>query len=137
MYTTQGISGIPGILKYDTFKGFFKVEGKDKLVSGGRYRPFTLIMFALEWQLFKKQKLTETGQVAKDANGGALSAAYYSLMAFYKKSNSLEIAVFVCFFIALMSKENAITFLGVVPLMYWFFTDAKIGTIVKKSVFLR
>jgi len=69
MYTTQGISGIPGILKYDTFKGFFKVEGKDKLVSGGRYRPFTLIMFALEWQLFKKQKLTETGQVAKDANG--------------------------------------------------------------------
>ncbi len=211
MYTTQGISGIPGILKYDTFKGFFKVEGKDKLVSGGRYRPFTLIMFAIEWQLFKKEKLTETGQVAKDADGnilyegrpfvghfinillyglttilvyllilnllgpgrgnlraftvaliaalifaahplhteavanikgrdeiltllGALAAAYYSLMAFYKKNNTLEIAVFVCFFIALMSKENAITFLGVVPLMYWFFTDAKIGKIAVKMV---
>ncbi len=211
MYTQQGIAGIPGILKYDTFKGFFKVEGKDKLVSGGRYRPFTLIMFAIEWQLFKKKKLTETGQVAKDADGnilyegrpfvghfvnillyglttilvyllilnllgtgrsdlraftvaliaalifaahplhteavsnikgrdeiltllGALAAAYYSLMAFYKKNNALEITVFVCFFIALMSKENAITFLGVVPLMYWFFTDAKMGTIAKKTV---
>jgi len=211
MYTTQGISGIPGILKYDTFKGFFKVEGKDKLVSGGRYRPFTLIMFAIEWQLFKKQKLTETGQIAKDADGnilyegrpfvghfvnillyvlttilvyllvlnllgkgrsdlraftvaliaalifaahplhteavanikgrdeiltllGALAAAYYSLMAFYKKNNTLEIAVFVCFFIALMSKENAITFLGVIPLMYWFFTDAKLGKIIVKTL---
>ena len=211
MYTQQGIAGIPGILKYDTFKGFFKVEGKDKLVSGGRYRPFTLIMFAIEWQLFKKKKLTETGQIAKDANEntlyvgrpfighfvnillyglttilvyllilnllgtgrsdmraftvaliaalifaahplhteavsnikgrdeiltllGALAAAYYSLMAFYKKNNTLEIVVFVCFFIALMSKENAITFLGVVPLMYWFFTDAKVGTIAKKSI---
>lgn len=210
MYTQKGVAGIPGILQYDTFKGFFKVEGKDKLVSGGRYRPFTLIMFAIEWQLFKKKKLTETGQVAKDADGkilyegrpfighfvnillyglttilvyllilnllgkersdlraftvaliaalifaahplhteavsnikgrdeiltllGALAAAYYSLMAFYKKNNTLEIVVFVCFFIALMSKENAITFLGVIPLMYWFFTDAKIGTIVKKT----
>ena len=37
MFTTKGVSGIPEILKYDTFKGFFKVEGKDKLVSGGRY----------------------------------------------------------------------------------------------------
>ena len=27
MFTTEGFSGIPGILKYDTFYGFFKVEG--------------------------------------------------------------------------------------------------------------
>lgn len=51
-FTTQGVSGIPDILRYDTFRGFFKVEGKDKLVAGGRYRPLTLIMFALEWELF-------------------------------------------------------------------------------------
>ncbi|MCB0661483.1 MAG: tetratricopeptide repeat protein [Saprospiraceae bacterium] len=51
-FTTQGLSGIPDILKYDTFRGFFKVEGKDKLVVGGRYRPLTLVMFALEWQIF-------------------------------------------------------------------------------------
>jgi tetratricopeptide (TPR) repeat protein len=51
-FTTQGISGIPDILRYDTFRGFFKVEGKDKLVAGGRYRPLTLVMFAIEWELF-------------------------------------------------------------------------------------
>ena len=52
MYTQQGIQGIPGILQYDTFKGFFKVEGKDKLVSGGRYRPLTLVQFAIGQSLF-------------------------------------------------------------------------------------
>ena len=52
MITTKGFSGIPGILKYDTFYGFFKVEGKDKLVAGGRYRPLTLVMFAVEYAFF-------------------------------------------------------------------------------------
>lgn len=211
MYTTEGISGIPGILKYDTFKGFFKVEGKDKLVSGGRYRPFSLIMFAIEWQLFKKQKLDENGKVVKDDNGnivyegrpfighfinillyglttiflflliqkmlapekqnlkaftvaliaalifaahplhteavanikgrdeiltllGALAAAYYSLRAYYEDNTKFEILASILFFIALMSKENAITFLAVLPFIYWFFTKADIQTIVKKTL---
>jgi len=51
MYTTQGVAGIPGLLTKDTFFGFFKVEGKSRLVQGGRYRPLTPVMFALEWQL--------------------------------------------------------------------------------------
>lgn len=54
MYTQQGVKGIPGLLKYDTFRGFFKEEGKAKLVSGGRYRPLTPIMFAIEYQIFGK-----------------------------------------------------------------------------------
>jgi tetratricopeptide (TPR) repeat protein len=52
MYTTAGLEGIPGILQHDTFYGFFKEEGKDKLVTGGRYRPLTQVMFAVEWELF-------------------------------------------------------------------------------------
>ena len=51
-FTTQGFAGIPALLKYDTFRGFFKVDGKEKLVSGGRYRPLTPVMFAIEYQLF-------------------------------------------------------------------------------------
>ncbi len=47
MFTAKGVEGIPGILSKDTFFGFFKVEGKDALVSGGRYRPLTLVLFAL------------------------------------------------------------------------------------------
>lgn len=52
MFTTKGIAGIPGILKYDTFYGFFKEPGKARLVSGGRYRPLSLVMFALEVEMF-------------------------------------------------------------------------------------
>jgi protein O-mannosyl-transferase len=52
MFTKQGVSGIPGILSKDTFFGYFKVEGKETLVSGGRYRPLTLVLFALVFQLF-------------------------------------------------------------------------------------
>jgi tetratricopeptide (TPR) repeat protein len=51
-FTKKGVSGIPDLFKYDTFRGFFKVEGKDKLVSGGRYRPLSLAMFAIEYEIF-------------------------------------------------------------------------------------
>lgn len=51
MYTTKGISGLKGLFTKDTFFGFFKEEGKAKLVSGGRYRPLTPAMFAFEYQL--------------------------------------------------------------------------------------
>jgi len=52
MFTTQGVQGIPGLLKYDTFYGFFKEAGKANLVSGGRYRPLTPVMFAIGWSVF-------------------------------------------------------------------------------------
>ena len=52
MFTQKGASGISGILSKDTFFGYFKVEGKDALVSGGRYRPLTLVFFALIYQIF-------------------------------------------------------------------------------------
>ncbi len=52
MFTKQGVQGIPGIFSKDTFYGFFKVEGKDALVSGGRYRPMTLALFAIVYQIF-------------------------------------------------------------------------------------
>lgn len=51
MFTKEGVKGIPGILSKDTFFGFFKVEGKETLVSGGRYRPLTLLLFALLYQV--------------------------------------------------------------------------------------
>lgn len=59
MYTEKGFSGISGHLSNDTFRGFFKTEGKDKLVSGGRYRPLTPIMFSIENALFGKGPLVK------------------------------------------------------------------------------
>lgn len=52
MFTQEGVTGIPGLLKYDTFYGFFKEAGKAQLVAGGRYRPLTPAMFAVERSLF-------------------------------------------------------------------------------------
>ena len=54
---------IKSLLSYDTFRGFFKVEGKADLVEGGRYRPLTPIMFAVGWQITENPKLFHTMNV--------------------------------------------------------------------------
>lgn len=51
VHTQKGISGISGILTTDAFTPFFKAEGKKNLVAGGRYRPFTLVIFAVTHQM--------------------------------------------------------------------------------------
>ena len=51
MFTTKGVSGIPGLLGHDTFYGYFKDANKTRLVSGGRYRPLTPVMFAIEREI--------------------------------------------------------------------------------------
>ncbi|MCO6480183.1 MAG: tetratricopeptide repeat protein [Phaeodactylibacter sp.] len=190
MFVEDGVSGIPGILTKDTFFGFFKEEGKASLVAGGRYRPLSLVLFALEVQLFGKTpfvghlfnalfyglttvmlyllllRLFRPGQgqgraffialaagllfavhpihteVVANIKGrdeilallGSLAALYYSLRAYQENKPRLNIAVGLVFFLGLMSKENAITFLAVAPLAYYFFTKASLGPIVRQAV---
>ncbi len=193
MFTKEGLSGISGILSNDTFYGFFQVEGKAKLVSGGRYRPLTLIIFAIEYELFganpfvghlinlvffaltvlvlywlllyafnhlKPERRTVAYTVAflaslvfaahpihtevvANIKGrdeiiallGALSALYLSLKAYrLKKALLWHVLAGFLFFLGLMSKENAITFLAVVPLCFYFFTKAKWQRILLHSL---
>jgi len=47
----RGIAGLGDLFTNDTFYGFFGEAGKDQLVAGGRYRPLTPAMFALERQI--------------------------------------------------------------------------------------
>lgn len=47
----RGVSGWGELFGHDTFYGFFMDDGKAGLVAGGRYRPLTPAMFALENQL--------------------------------------------------------------------------------------
>jgi tetratricopeptide (TPR) repeat protein len=49
-YTQQGIKGTKDIFTHDLFEGFFG-EGK-QIVAGGRYRPFTQFIFAIQKELF-------------------------------------------------------------------------------------
>lgn len=67
-FTQAGFAGINDILSYDTMAGMF---GKDiDEVGGGRYRPLSVIMFAIELELFGKT--TE----APDFTGEIVSATF-------------------------------------------------------------
>lgn len=51
-FTKKGFRGIKDILTTDLFVGFY---GRQKnLVAGGRYRPLSLVTFAIEYQVFGK-----------------------------------------------------------------------------------
>jgi tetratricopeptide (TPR) repeat protein len=54
-FVKEGIAGIPKILKYDTFLGYFG-EKQENLLQGGRYRPLSLVTFAVEYEFFKDAK---------------------------------------------------------------------------------
>ncbi|TXF86713.1 tetratricopeptide repeat protein [Neolewinella aurantiaca] len=47
----KGVSGWGELFSHDTFYGFFNDDSKASLVAGGRYRPLTPAMFALERQI--------------------------------------------------------------------------------------
>ena len=199
MYVEQGISGIPGLLTKDTFFGFFKVEGKANLVSGGRYRPLTPIMFAIEWQIYKIFKGKDADiktmkpflghlinvllygllsvlifstlfrllnhsdykdnalkisfiaalifavhpihtEAVANIKGRdeivALLASIYALLLVLKsvdlKSNKNLVGAALIFFLGLMSKENTITYLAVIPLALSLFRSCTISSSMKK-----
>ena len=188
MFTTKGVSGFSGILTNDTFYGFFKEEGKAKLVSGGRYRPLTLLMFALEWQIFGnnpfighlfnllyfallvlilyellallfKQKMDvqkryllsfiaalifavhpiHTEVIANIKGRDEIISLLFSLLTFWfvlkaidRNKIILMLPGMVFFLLGMLSKENAITFLAVIPLGVFLFRDISI----KKNLFL-
>lgn len=185
MFTTQGVKGIPGILQYDTFYGFFKEAGKAKLVAGGRYRPFSLLTFALETEffgqspfighlvnillfgaccllffyaflrLFPPDRWGQNALYAAFAAGlifaahpihveavanikgrdeilsllGSLGALYLALTAFRNKNYLLHVPGALSLFAALLSKENAITYVALLPLALWFVGQRSMGKI--------
>ena len=176
-FTKQGIAGISDILNYDTFVGFF---GKKKdLVAGGRYRPMSLVTFALEWQFFGQNPTVShfinilmyglTGVVlyllmllmfknirppleayfiaiattilflthpihteaVANIKGrdeimallGSLTTLYWTFKYLNSKNILYLFGAVVVYFLALLSKENSITFLAIIPLALYFFSD--------------
>ncbi|MDR2801596.1 MAG: glycosyltransferase family 39 protein, partial [Prevotellaceae bacterium] len=60
-YVKRGLSNIPKILKYDTFKGRYGDVAIN--LPGGRYRPLSVVSLALEYELFTD---SETKQIIQD-----------------------------------------------------------------------
>jgi len=65
---------------------------------------------------------------------GSLAALLFSIKAYQEKKNWLNVIAGLIFFLALMAKENAITFLAVVPLTYFVFTKAKFTKIATQTL---
>lgn len=60
---------------------------------------------------------------------GSLAALYFSLQ-YVKRQRFLDLIwIGVCLFLALLSKENAITFVGIIPLTLYFFTKSPLPRI--------
>ena len=64
-YVQQGFKGIPKILKTDAYDSFYRQMNAKQQLSGGRYRPLSVITFAIEQQLFgSKEKVKPPADVA-------------------------------------------------------------------------
>ena len=177
----KGVAGIPEILSHELFYGLEKQESD---LSGGRYRPFALIVFALEVQFFginpfvshlinvllfvfliallfrllQKYIFRElnpnlafltcllfvvhpihTEVIANVKSRDELIAfillllSAFSILRYLKNRKLLSLlpAAF-CFFISLLTRESAIPFIGIVPLIAYFFYNQSI----KKALLL-
>ena len=51
-FTNKGVSGIGDILTHDTFQGYYGTDADQLKITGGRYRPLSIVFFALLYQLF-------------------------------------------------------------------------------------
>ncbi len=63
-FVKTGTAGVSDILGKETFVGYFG-EQRD-LVAGSRYRPLSLVAFALETQWFGQKSTNEKGQTLQD-----------------------------------------------------------------------
>ena len=51
-YALEGFAGIPDILTKDAYDSYYKQFNSSNQLSGGRYRPLSIITFAIEQQVF-------------------------------------------------------------------------------------
>ncbi|MEM9545423.1 MAG: hypothetical protein AAGA77_05595 [Bacteroidota bacterium] len=179
-FTKKGINGIGDLLTTESMTGYF---GEQKnLVQGNRYRPLSLITYAVEYDLmggedpktshwlnillyaltglllfkvlammFRKMEAVawwlalpflaslffiahpiHSEAVANIKGRDEIMALFFSLATLYtalrfmdKKNILWMLSSCALFFLALLSKENSITFLAVIPLTIYFFSEYK------------
>ena len=179
-FTLKGFSGIYDLITKDTFDGYTTVKD---LVAGGRYRPLSVVTFALEIGLFglnhpaishfinvllycsvvlmlfvfldrflfKKLILLSfvttlifaihpihTEVVANIKSRDELMALLLTLISLYlfftyllnRKRKKYLIFSLIAFFLSLLSKENAVTFLAIIPLMLYFFYNKNLSSLI-------
>lgn len=175
-FVQNGIKGIPDIFSHNSFEGYFSGSGKSSSVSEYRYRPLSLVFFAIQSQLvgnnpfiahllhlvlfallcwvlwdllnrllgyqisaqaemlafismliFAVQPI-HTEVVANVKSADEIFAFLFAGLTFrslllYQDGGKIIhfIWAFICFLAALFSKENAISFMVLIPLGIWMF----------------
>ncbi len=178
-FTQKGFDGIWDILSTESFSGYF--GSQQDLVAGARYRPLSIVTFAIEQELFGDNHVIRHfvnillygllglllfrifsvllpnkgvapwmltvpflaavlyifhpvhSEVVANIKGrdeimtalGAFGALYLTLRFLTNPKIIWLVLSFISLFLGLMAKENAITFLAVIPLTLYFFTKAK------------
>ena len=179
-FTKKGFAGIDDLMTTESMTGYFGEQRN--LVQGNRYRPLSLITFAVEYDiagglspgrshflnilfyaltglllfrvlammLRKKKSIAwwlaipflaslffiahpiHSEAVANIKGRDEILALLFSLATLYtslrymdKKNILWMLSSCVVFFLALLSKENSITFLAVIPLSIYFFSEYK------------
>ncbi|MFN0008916.1 MAG: hypothetical protein ACKVXR_13525 [Planctomycetota bacterium] len=175
-FVQRGVAGVGDILFHDTFRGFLATLGAESELTGGRYRPLSLVTFALEQSLtggdphvahavnvllyaitgllllvlLERHFLAgrplaaflvallfvvhpiHTEVVANIKSRDEILALLFALGALKlhldrlaqpkaRGANARLAGTIACFFLALLSKESALTFLAVVPLVLYTF----------------
>jgi len=185
-FTKKGFNGIWDQLSNDQFVGFY--GSKKELVSGGRYRPLSMVMFNIEYAfvgdspwlyhlfnvlyyilsgfllfiVLKKLLSTDKAhpwmslallasliwffhpihtEVVANIKGRDEIIAFLleliSLFALLKfideKENKWLLYMSVSYFLALLAKESAITWLGIFPLAIYFFRKEQLRSAIMPS----
>ena len=113
--------GFTGILLYRVLLRLFPpLEGRKWWFS----LPFAATLLYMVHPLHTEVVASVKGRVEILAFLGALSTLWFSLKYVDTRQNKWLIFSGIAFFLALLSKETAITFLAVVPLSIYFFTSA-------------
>ena len=214
-FTQQGIKGIPDLFKYETFMGLWlkmydgstidQLKDNMSVVAGGRYRPLSLVTFALEVTFFGKENIFPNSDIQFMGNAfvshfvnillysftacllflvlrrllppgqdskwflsfsfittllfiahpihtevvaniksrdeimallGSLAALWFAIR--YIDTNKYYHLVLsgLCLFLGLLSKENAITFLAIIPVTLFYFMRTDKMKILKSTLIL-
>ncbi|MES2702735.1 MAG: tetratricopeptide repeat protein [Bacteroidota bacterium] len=76
-YVQRGVAGIPDILTHDAFQSYLEQRNGGNQLAGGRYRPLSLITFAIEQQFLgvndEVDNSIATGRGASDAQEGKIA----------------------------------------------------------------
>lgn len=173
---SQGSSALGTIWKTTYRQGYLNIQD-------GLYRPFTLSVFALEWQISPNNPglahfinillyglgiyllfgVLSFALRSRPAWVAAAAAALFAVHPIHTevvgniksldellcfagcmallgrelrgKNKGVQLALNCSLFLlALFSKESAVMWLGILPLSLWFFTEAKVGEIIKRTV---